>query len=348
MLCINELDAVAGAFRLKEINLSLPSGAYGVLLGPTGSGKTVLIETICGARSVSAGQILIGEEDVTEYPPRDRGIGYVPQDYVLFPTKTVGANISFGLRARGVSRKDAEDRILPILELLGIRHLHHRWPATLSGGEQQRVALARALAIRPRVLLLDEPVSALDEATRDSVCMELKRVQRETGMTTLHICHNLEESRIVADHLSVMCGGRIAQSGTPEQVFTQPRTAELAHFLRVGSVFSGTASLSAEGTRIQIGRTELYAEEVGIGPVTIVVRADEVRIGREVPTKGQPNAFAVEVKAVWPRGLFSCVEVEISPGMKLTSYLPRMEGCPSPGTSVWVSFAPSAVHLLEG
>jgi len=348
VLSIAGLVTAAGEFRLGPLDLTVPAGAYGVLLGSTGSGKTVLIETICGLRAVTAGRILVGGSDVTACEPRDRGVGYVPQDYVLFPTKTVAANITLGLRARGAGREEALGEVQWVVEMLGIGHLLARWPATLSGGEQQRVALARALATRPRLLLLDEPVSALDEATRETVCMELKRVQRETGTTTVHVCHNLEEARIVADHLGVMRDGRLVQHGAPEEVFGRPADAELARFLRVGSILRGTAAPEGNGARVRVGTVELSVAEEASGAVQLVVRADEVRVASAPPAEGPENVLEAEVEEASPRGLFTRVDLKIAPQVVLTAYVPRAEADLTPGAKVWVSFPASAVHLLPG
>ncbi|RKY03149.1 hypothetical protein DRP77_06765, partial [Candidatus Poribacteria bacterium] len=188
MIRVERLNAQAGEFRLKDIDLEIGKGEYFVLLGPTGAGKTFLIECICGLRRIESGRILINGRDVTHLEPAERNLGYVPQDYALFPTMTVFENIAFGLKVRRAS--NVEERVLKVAEMLRITHLLDRYPQGLSGGEKQRVALGRALVIEPDALLLDEPLSALDPATAETLCRELKRVQRETGVTTIHVCHN--------------------------------------------------------------------------------------------------------------------------------------------------------------
>ena len=352
MLELEKLEAVAGEFRLGGVDLAVPAGAYGVLLGPTGSGKTVLIEAVCGLRAPRAGRVRIGGEDVTALEPRSRGVGYVPQDYVLFPTKTVEANVTLGLRARGDGRAEALARSRWVVDLLRIGHLLDRWPATLSGGEKQRVALARALAIKPHLLLLDEPVSALDEATRETVCMELKRIQRETGTTTLHVCHNFEEARIVADRLGVLRDGRLVQAGTPEEVFAHPRDAATARFLRVGSVLRGTAEPAAggKGSRIAVGPIMIQAAEKAEGPVAVVVRADAVRVApASEALEGPPpeNALEAAVTGHSPRGLFVRVDAELAPDVCVTAYMPAAGCRVRAGERARVSFPASAVHVLE-
>ncbi|MCY2983150.1 MAG: ABC transporter ATP-binding protein [Planctomycetota bacterium] len=190
----------SGAFVLGGINLIVPSGQYAVLMGSTGRGKTTLLESICGLRKVSAGQILIHGQDVTHWNPADRQIGYVPQDLALFPTLTVREHLEFAMRLRKKSSADMATRTCELAEVLGITHLLKRSIAGLSGGESQRVALGRALSFKPPLLLLDEPLSALDEATRNDMHVLLRRVTETSGVTTLHVTHSQVESEFLADH----------------------------------------------------------------------------------------------------------------------------------------------------
>jgi len=241
MISAKAIRFAVGDFRLGEISLELPLGEYFVILGSPGSGKSLFLECLCGLNRIDSGRIIIGGRDVTDLEPCDRGIGYVPQDYALFPHLSVAQNIGFGLRARGLPPAKISEKVGGAADQLRIGHLLDRWPSGLSGGEKQRVALARALVVDPKILLLDEPVSALDEALRAEVCLELKRVQRETGTTTIHVCHNFEETRIVADRVGLLRAGRLVQVGTPGELFDRPADAEAARFLRVGNVLSGEA-----------------------------------------------------------------------------------------------------------
>lgn len=236
MIRAEAIRFAVGDFRLGEISLELPHGEYFVLLGAPGSGKSLFLDCLCGLNRIDSGRITIGGRDVTDLEPCERGVGYVPQDYALFPHLSVAQNIGFGLRARGLSAAKISEKVDGVAGQLDIAHLLKRWPLGLSGGEKQRVALARALVVDPNVLLLDEPVSALDEALRAEVCVELRRVQRETGTTTIHVCHNFEETRIVADRVGLLRAGRLVQLGTPAEVFAHPVDTEAARFLRVGSV----------------------------------------------------------------------------------------------------------------
>lgn len=211
MIRFDNLSWHAGTFCLEGISFSVPAGRYSVLMGRTGCGKTSLLEILCGLRPPSGGRVFIGERDVTELPPGERGIGYVPQDGAMFPTMTVGEQIGFALAIRHRPAGEIAARVRELSDHLGVAHLLDRLPQHLSGGERQRVALGRALAAKPGVLLLDEPLSALDEELRDDLAALLKRVQRELGLTALHITHSRHEAAQLADVQFRMDAGRVAE-----------------------------------------------------------------------------------------------------------------------------------------
>ena len=233
MIEASNLSFQAGTFRVQDVSLHVGDGEYFVLMGPTGSGKSLLVKCLCGLVRAETGRILIVGRDVTDLEPRARRVGYLPQEYVLFPHLSVARNITFARRARGDSHARALRDARPIVETLGLAALLDRRPETLSGGEQQRVALARALASRPRLLVLDEPVSALDEPTRREVCEELRRVEREFRLATIHICHNTEEARTLADRVGIMDAGRLVQSGPLEELRARPANRAVARLLNV-------------------------------------------------------------------------------------------------------------------
>ena len=208
---LDNLSIRSGPFTIGGINLLVPAGSYGVLMGGTGQGKTTILEAICGLRTVTGGRVLLGDVDMTRFKPADRGVGYLPQDLGLFPTMTVRGHLEFALRVRRTARSIINDRVAELAKLLGIEPLLPRHVGKLSGGEAQRVALGRALAFRPRVLLFDEPLNALDEATRDRLCDLLRKVQQQTGVTTLHITHTRAEARALADKLFILKGGRLTE-----------------------------------------------------------------------------------------------------------------------------------------
>ncbi|MEA3226427.1 MAG: ABC transporter ATP-binding protein [Planctomycetota bacterium] len=228
MIRTEEIVFNVGEFELERLSIEIGGGEYFILLGPPGSGKTILLECLCGLKKLTSGRIYIDGRDVTHLEPRLRGIGYVPQDYALFPHLTAEQNIAFGLRVRGRT----QEKVAETADMLGIRQLLSRSIAGLSGGEKQRVALARALVLQPKILLLDEPVSALDEVTRQEVCMQLLAIQRKLGLTTIHVSHNLEEAFSVADRAAILHQGVLQQVGPMDELLCEPSSEFVAHFMR--------------------------------------------------------------------------------------------------------------------
>ncbi len=208
-LDIRSLHFQIGKFEMIDVNLSVRQSEYVVLTGPNGSGKSLLIKMICGLHTPSSGQISIGDRPILQQPPWNRRIGYVPQEGVLFPNRDVRRNIEFGLEVRGIHTSERSQALSRVVGLLKIEHLLERMPTGLSGGERQKVSLARALVLSPELLLLDEPVSAIDEDFRDGLCRDLRHIQQELGVTTLHVSHNRHETRLVADRVALMDNGRM-------------------------------------------------------------------------------------------------------------------------------------------
>ncbi|MDK1031818.1 MAG: ATP-binding cassette domain-containing protein, partial [Planctomycetia bacterium] len=208
---LQNINFAVGEFVMEDLSLEIRGGEYFVLTGPNGAGKTILIKLIAGLLQPSAGVILIDGRPVVSLPPWKLNIGYVPQDGVLFPNRTVRENVRFGLEVRGRDNGTMQGEVQRMASTVGIEHLLERKPAGLSGGERQKVSLARALVFKPALLLLGEPVSAVDEDARDGLCLLLKEVQRETGITTLHVSHNRRETELVADRVGVLAGGRLKE-----------------------------------------------------------------------------------------------------------------------------------------
>ena len=233
MILLENIQYSIGSFTLQELNLQLNDGEYFVMLGKPGSGKTMLLECICGLRPLASGRIVFNGRDVTKLPPNVRNVGYVPQDYALFPHLNVENNISFGLQEQRVSKTDQHAQVEEITTLLDINHLLTRQIKGLSGGERQRVALARALILKPEVLLMDEPVSALDEATREYICSQLKQILKSTGTTVIHVSHSIEETSLVSDRIGLMRFGKLLQSGTLDEVRAQPADDEVRRYFRI-------------------------------------------------------------------------------------------------------------------
>jgi molybdate/tungstate transport system ATP-binding protein len=211
MIRFDNISWQAGTFSLENVSFAVPPGSYAVLMGRTGCGKTTLLEILCGLRRIASGRVFLGEREVTEEAPAARGVGYVPQDGAMFPTMTVREQIGFALKIRNRPVAAINQRVEELAEQLGVSALLDRLPQNLSGGERQRVALGRALAAKPKVLLLDEPLSALDEELRDDLATLLKRVQREHDLTALHITHHRREAAQLADVLFRMEAGKVTQ-----------------------------------------------------------------------------------------------------------------------------------------
>ena len=254
----------------EDLNLEIPSGRFFTLLGPSGCGKTTLLRILAGFVTPEAGRVWFGERDVTTLPVHKRGVGMVFQDYALFPDRSALANVMYGLEARGVAAADARARSHSLLERVGLAAFADRSPATLSGGQRQRVAMARALVIEPELLLLDEPLAALDVKLRVELRAMVRELQLESGITTVFVTHDQEEALAMSDIVAVMDRGRIVQMGKPQEIYAGPVNGYAADFL-------GSANLVADGEgKLRVVRRE----EIEIGPRTVAagsgVRGDEV------------------------------------------------------------------------
>jgi len=260
-----------GGFELR-VDLSVRDGEFLTLLGPSGCGKTTTLRIVAGLEKPDSGRVFFGGRDVTDLEPSERNIGIVFQDYALFPHMTVFKNIAFGLEMRKLPREEVERRVQWALELVGLSGLENRYPEQLSGGQQQRVALARALVIEPEVLLLDEPLSSLDAKIRERLRSEIRRIQRELGITTIYVTHDQEEAMAVSDRIAVMNVGRIEGVGEPLELYYRPRTEFVARFLGISNILE----LEAENGVARLGNLEL---KVGVeGRVRVFFRPESVLI----------------------------------------------------------------------
>jgi molybdate/tungstate transport system ATP-binding protein len=281
---LEDLHVRVGGFHLRNISLEVPSGGYALIIGPTGSGKTTLLEAVAGHARLLGGRVYMHGQDVTDLPPERRGLGFVYQQYHLFPHLTVRDNIGYGLRGRRSSDNGGQrGRTEELAELLAIGPLLERTVRGLSGGEQQRVALARALAPRPSILLLDEPFAAVDPATRRVLRRELRQLHEREGITTLQVTHDFDEALRLGDLVAVLSEGRIAQSGTPEQVFRYPNSAFIARFVGTGNVIAGTVERQEPGARDTPFRAFFQAENLTLdvvaereGPMHAVIRPEDI------------------------------------------------------------------------
>jgi spermidine/putrescine transport system ATP-binding protein len=275
------LDQVTKRFgdtlAVDRLDLSIERGAFFAMLGPSGCGKTTTLRMIGGFEDPTEGRVLLGGEDITDAPPYRRDVNTVFQSYALFPHLSVERNVAFGLERRGLAKAEVRRRVGETLELVQLHGLDNRKPAQLSGGQQQRVALARALVNRPRALLLDEPLGALDLRLRKQLQLELKRIQQDVGITFVHVTHDQEEAMTMADRIAVMCDGRIEQAGGAAELYERPRTEFVANFLGVSNLVDGrlgvtTGALTAVTTH---DGAELLVPAERVGPHD----GDDVRIG---------------------------------------------------------------------
>lgn len=245
---------------LDDLSLTVGRGEFVALLGSSGCGKTTLLRTIAGFITPSAGAVRVGDRDVTRLPPDKRGMALVFQSYALWPHMTVAQNIGYGLKLRGISRADIATRVAEIQALLGLEGLGQRKPGALSGGQRQRVALGRALAINPEILLLDEPLSNLDARIRMSVRHEISALQKRLGITAIHVTHDREEAMVMADRIVILNAGRIAQIGTPHEVYNQPASPFVAAFMGAENVIGLAAKIHGETLHIEAGPTNRAAK----------------------------------------------------------------------------------------
>jgi putative spermidine/putrescine transport system ATP-binding protein len=298
-LQLENLHRQFGSFlALKGINISLGEGEFLSLLGPSGCGKTTALRLVAGFDRPNTGRILIEGKDLAGVGPNKRDMGMVFQAYSLFPNMTARQNVEFGLKIRGRDKSDRTKRVDDLLELVGLVQAADRYPHQLSGGMQQRVALARALAIEPRVLLLDEPLSALDAKVRVQLREEIRRIQLELGITTLYVTHDQEEALAISDHVAVMYGGVIEQMGTPAEMYTAPKTPFVAEFIgtmnrleaHIVDGASGEVEHAGKRLRIDAARGRTNGERV-----LILIRPETLELQAAGGATANGNTLAAEV-----------------------------------------------------
>ncbi len=333
-----------GFTAVDNVSFTVPAGSFFALLGPSGCGKTTTLRLISGLEEPTSGKILVGGKDVSNIKTHNRPTNTVFQSYALFPHMTVLENVAFGLKQRGV--KDAIRLAHEALELVELDHAADRKPTQLSGGQQQRVALARAVVNRPALLLLDEPLGALDLKLRRQMQIELKAIQSEVGLTFLHVTHDQEEAMTMADTVAVMNKGRIEQMGPPAELYELPATRFVATFLGQSNLFDGVVAKTSGNTiSVTVGGTTLDVlasrSKVSTGQITIGVRPEKIKISRSAPAASSSRTVLGPGTVVDTSftGVSTQYIVDI-PGMKPMTVFEQNDGdIVAAGSKVWLSWA---------
>jgi len=346
-LSLNGLSKHYGDFyAVREVSLTIADGEFLVLLGPSGCGKTTTLRMVAGFIEPSAGHVRLAGQDVTLLPPWRRNAGMVFQSYALFPHMTVAQNVAFGLEMRKLARADIERRVEEVLALVRLGGYGGRLPRQLSGGQQQRVALARALAIRPDVLLLDEPLSNLDAKLRQEVRVEIRELQRQLGLTTVMVTHDQEEALTMADRLVVMNEGSVRQVGTQRDLYERPADRFVAGFVGRTTFLAG--SIEAPGRFRSDGGLALACTGGNPGRAALSLRPERVEIGPQ-PRSGLDNSLPGTVEFVSYLGALIDIHVRLTPGDRLVVQIANREGgfTPEVGQPVHVGWPASAAQVFN-
>ncbi len=346
----NVTKAYGQAVAVNDLNLSIEQGAFVTLLGPSGCGKSTTLRMLGGFEIPNSGRILLSGADVTRLPPNKRNVNIVFQDYALFPHMNVARNIAFGLELKGMDSTAIHKRVTELLALVQLQDYSTRMPAQLSGGQRQRVALMRALAPDPEVLLLDEPLSALDAKLRQQMQIELKAIQERTGKTFLFVTHDQEEALTMSDQIVIMNNGRVEQMGDPHTLYSRPASVFVANFIGeanllpakvVGSDSQGTA-LTWSGRQVTAA-AGAHSARPGDTAV-IVVRPEAIRLS---PSASTAESFAGRITQRIFKGNHTSMTIDVGDGQRLNALVHPSESEALTGDDVWVSWNPSAATVIR-
>ncbi len=340
----------ANATVVQDFNLDVGAGEFVSFLGPSGCGKTTVLRMVAGFEEPTSGAIMIGGKDVTRLKPNQRNIGMVFQAYALFPNLTVAQNIAFGLRVAKVPKADADRRVAEMLKLISLPNLGDRFPYQLSGGQQQRVALARAIAPKPKVLLLDEPLSALDAKVRVSLREEIRQIQKDLGITTVFVTHDQEEALSISDRIVVMYGGRAEQVGTPFEIYNRPQTRFVASFVGTLNILKAKVLNGATGTIAidgqQVTASGMKNDATNGAERSVALRPEAVSLNG---IGGQRNKLDGTIEEVNFLGSVVRIRVRFQENsVSLDTFNNPNAPPPKHGEKVTVSFAPEDLLVLEG
>ena len=345
-LTLNALNKSFGANQVVcDFDLAMAEGEFVSLLGPSGCGKTTVLRMVAGFETANTGSIVIGGQDVTTLAARQRNIGMMFQSYALFPNMTVAGNVAFGLKVSGVSRDETDRRVSEMLDMVGLAKFGERYPYQLSGGQQQRVALARAIAPRPKVLLLDEPLSALDAKIRVTLRAEIRAIQRELGISTLFVTHDQEEAMSMSDRVVVMYGGRAEQIGAPDQIYNHPATRFVAEFIGALNLIPAQVKDVTMG-RVDTALGPLTLNRAVTGTtITLAIRPEALRLlPPQDPTPGIQGTLTSREFL----GAIIRLHVETAQGANVVVDCFNRDGAdiPAPGHAVRLSLRPEEVVVL--
>lgn len=353
MIEFDQVSLALGSFRLNNVSLTINRGDYYFIVGPSGAGKTVILEAIAGLHRPRRGRVLLRGEEVTALPPEKRRVALVYQDYSLFPHMSVIDNVGYGLRMQGMGRADARHEVVGLLAEFGIAHLADRYPGTLSGGEQQRVALARAVAVKPDILLLDEPLSALDPVTQEKFILDLQRLHREDDLTIVQVSHARREAHLLATRIAVIIDGSLVEEGEADVVLNRPRSREVASFVGIENILDGAVVRNEDGhATVDLGGQVFEAvTDAPVGEeVTLCIRSDDIvlRVPGSTRSSAQ-NTMTGTITRVVENG--PVAEVKVDCGVELTAVLTRRsvrDLSLTAGTPVTLSIKATAVHVIRG
>jgi ABC-type Fe3+/spermidine/putrescine transport system ATPase subunit len=332
---------------VHDLSLTIGQGEMVSLLGPSGCGKTTTLRMLAGLESISSGTMRIDGQVINDLPPQERNVGIVFQDYAIFQTMSVERNVAYGLEVRRVPADERRRRVAEALELVGLEALGKRMPGQLSGGQLQRVALARALVIRPRVLLLDEPLSNLDASLRQNLRKQIRTIQKELGITAIFVTHDQEEAMSISDRIAVMNTAKMIQHGTPQEIYEGPRTAFVAAFIGKTNLLSGRTVAVDGGVRLDLGGLQLMArrrDDVTPGEVWVSIRPQDLRVVVD-SAAGVGNAIAGRVSYLEYLGSLVRGEVVSDVGQPLLFEItnPKHAVVPAVGDRATLTIAPEAI-----
>ncbi len=339
--------AFSGADVVHDFSLDVEKGTLVSFLGPSGCGKTTTLRMIAGFEQLDRGSIQLDGRDITTVPPNRRDIGMVFQAYALFPNKTVRDNIAFGLRMKNTPRSEITKKVDAVLKMVRLQETANRYPHQLSGGQQQRIALARALAVEPRVLLLDEPLSALDAEVRVALRGEIRRIQSQLAITTVYVTHDQEEALSISDKVVVMNQGLIEQAGTPEEIYRTPQTRFVATFIGTANQFPGTA---VGGNTVICENIRLLADDVckfhDGQEVVALVRPESMQIETEQPARPDWNVMSGVVETITFHGAITRLGVDVS-GQRIVADITVANTKPiALNQKIWLMFPRSACQVM--